>query len=126
MFTISVETHFWASHQLALSDSSKESMHNHNWSVTADVSSDKLNSMGFVMDFNCLKAMLDEIVAEFNGAALDKTKYFKKNNSSAENVAACIYEKLHSKLPKEVKLRSIRIVEEPGCSAIFAPDEPGN
>ena len=64
MYTISVETHFWASHQLALSDGSKESIHNHNWSVTAEVGSDKLNSMSVVMDFNRLRAMLDEIVAK--------------------------------------------------------------
>jgi len=124
MFTVSVETHFWASHQLALLDGSKEQAHRHNWLVAADVSSDKLNSMGLVMDFNRLKAMLDEIVAEFDNVALDETKYFRQNNSSAENVARYIYGKLRTKLPKDVKLRSIRIVEEPGCSVVFTADEP--
>jgi len=124
MLTISVETHFWASHRLVLPDGSKESAHQHNWLVAADVSSDKLNSMGLVMDFNRLKAMLDETVAEFNNVALDETKYFQQNNSSAENVAKYIYGKLRTKLPKDVKLRSIKVVEEPGCSVIFTADEP--
>ena len=119
MFTISVETHFWASHQLALPDGSKEPLHRHNWAVTADVSSDKLNSMGFVMDFCRLKATVDNIVAEFDNIPLDSIDYFQRNNSSAENVAKYIYEKLRIKLPRGVNLQSIRVVEEPGCSAKF-------
>ncbi|MHC4571398.1 MAG: 6-pyruvoyl trahydropterin synthase family protein [Planctomycetota bacterium] len=120
MFTVSVETHFWASHQLTLPDGSKEPLHHHNWAVTADVSSDKLNSMGLVMDFCRLKTAVDNIVAEFDNGQLDKIDYFQRNNSSAENVAKHIYEKLSSKLPRGVKLQSISVVEEPGCWAKFA------
>ena len=119
MFTISVETHFRASHQLTLSDGSKESMHNHDWLLTAYVSSDKLNSMGLVMDFNQLKAIIDKIVADFDNMALNTISYFQQNNPSAENVAKYIYEKLRIKLPKGVKLQYIRISELPGCSAKF-------
>ena len=119
MFTVSVETHFWASHQLTLSDGSKEPLHHHNWAVTADVSSDKLNSMGLVMDFCRLKATVDNIVAEFDNIPLDRIDYFRRNNSSAENVAKYVYEKLRTKLPKGVKLQSISVIEEPGCWAKF-------
>jgi len=120
MFTVSVETHFWASHQLTLPDGSKEPPHRHNWSVTVDVSTEALNSMGLVMDFRQLKAMVDKTIAEFDNTALDKIDYFQRNNSSAENVAGYIYEKLEPKLPQGVKLEAIRVVEEPGCSAKFA------
>ena len=119
MFTIRVETHFLATHQLTLPDGSKEPIHRHKWSVTADVSGEKLNSMGLVMDFNQLKAIIDDIVAEFDNTALDRISYFQQDNPSAENVAKYIYEKLRIKLPKGVKLRNIRIVEEPGCWAKF-------
>jgi 6-pyruvoyltetrahydropterin/6-carboxytetrahydropterin synthase len=119
LFTVSVETHFWASHQLTLPDGSKEPLHHHNWAVTADVSSDKLNSMGLVMDFCQLKAALNNIVAEFNDKPLGRIDYFQRNNSSAENVAKYVYEKLKTKLPGDVKLQSISIVEEPGCWAKF-------
>ncbi len=125
MFTVSVETHFWASHQLTLPDGSKEAVHQHNWSAAADVSAEALNSMGLVMDFRQLKAMVDKTIAEFDNMALDKIDYFQRNNSSAENVAGYIYEKLEPKLPQGVKLEAIRVVEEPGCSAKFArePDK---
>jgi 6-pyruvoyltetrahydropterin/6-carboxytetrahydropterin synthase len=120
MFTISVETNFWASHQLVLLDGSKEPVHHHNWLVSADVSSDKLNSMAVVMSFQKLKAMVDNIVAEFDNTSLNEISYFRQNNPSAENVAGYIYEKLRNKLPKGVKLQSIRVVEEPGCEANFS------
>ncbi len=120
MFTISVETNFWASHQLLLPEGSKEPVHHHNWLVTADVSSDKLSSMAVVMDFQKLKAMVDNIVAEFDNTSLNEITYFRQNNPSAENVARYIYEKLRNKLPEGVKLQSIRVVEEPGCAANFS------
>jgi 6-pyruvoyltetrahydropterin/6-carboxytetrahydropterin synthase len=120
MFTISVETSFWASHQLVLLDGSKEPVHHHNWLVSADVSSEKLNSMAVVMNFQELKAMVHNIVSEFDNMALNEISYFRQNNPSAENVARYIYEKLRVKLPEGVKLQNIKIVEEPGCTANFS------
>ncbi len=120
MFTISVETSFWASHQLVLLDGSKEPVHHHNWLVSAGLSSDELNSMAVVMDFRELKAMLDDILSEFDNRALNEISYFRQNNPSAENVARYIYEKLRAKLPEGVKLQNIRVVEEPGCAANFS------
>jgi 6-pyruvoyltetrahydropterin/6-carboxytetrahydropterin synthase len=136
MFTVSVETHFRASHQLDLPpDEDKRSAskgsgstgtepeHYHNWLVTANVSSNKLDSRGVVMDFHKLRAAVDNIVAQLDNTALNRTDYFRQNKPSAENVAKYIYEKLEPKLPKGVKLRNITVIEEPGCSAKFAPAE---
>jgi len=123
MFTISVETSFWASHQLVLPEGSKEPVHHHNWLVSAGVSSDKLNSMAVVMDFQELKAMVDNIVSEFDNMALNEISYFRRNNPSAENVARYIYEKLRAELPEGVKLQNIRVVEEPGCTANFSESQ---
>ena len=120
MFTVSIETRFWASHQLTLPDGSKEPSHSHNWVVTVEVSSDKLDSMGLVMDFHQLKAMVDNIVAAFDNTQLDKIGYFRQNNPSAENVAKFIYKKLGSKLPERVSFGYVKVVEEPCCSAKFS------
>jgi len=119
MFTISVETHFQASHQLTLPDGSKEPVHNHDWVVTASLSSERLNNMGVVMDFQTLREMVDKTVAGFDNTALESISYFQQNNPSAENVAKYIYDKLRIELPEGVKLRNIRVVEEPGCSAKY-------
>lgn len=120
LFTIRVETHFQASHRLMLPDGSREPAHDHDWLVTAEVSSGKLNPMGVVMNFVKLRAMLDEIVCDFDHVALDTISYFRQNNPSAENVAKYIYEILRVKLPEEVILLNVQVVEEPGCSAKFS------
>ena len=119
MFAVTVETSFLASHQLTLPDGLKEPLHQHNWLVTAEVSCGRLNNMGLVMDFKKLKAMVDNIVAHLSNKPLEASDYFRKNSSSAENVAKYIYDQLEPELPKNVKLNHIRVVEEPGCSAKF-------
>ena len=126
MFIISVETHFWASHQLALPDGSKEPLHHHNWLVTAEVGSDALNDMAVVMDFHELKQMLDNIAADFNNKALNETDCFQQNNPSAENVAKYIYDKLRTQLPEGVRLRNVKVVEQTGCSAQYETDLDAN
>ena len=120
MFTVSVETHFWASHQLALPDGSREPLHYHNWIVVADVSSGELGTMGLIVDFRRLKAMVDSIVADFGNMQLEKLDYFQQNNSSTESVAKYIYQKLEPKLPKGLNLNQITVVEQPGYSAKFS------
>jgi len=120
LFSVSVETHFWASHQLTLPDGSKEPLHQHNWVVTVDVNSSELNSMGLIMDFRRLKTMVDNIVTDFDNIQLEKLDYFQQNNSSAEAVARYIYEKLEPRLSRDLKLNYIRVAEQPGCSAKFS------
>lgn len=122
MYTIRVETYFWASHQLVLANGKKEPLHQHNWAVAAEVGSSKLDGMGLVMDFQRLKALVHNIVSELNGKAIEKIDYFQANSSSAENVARYIYEQLEPRLPKGVKLQAIRVGEEQGGSAEFSKD----
>jgi 6-pyruvoyltetrahydropterin/6-carboxytetrahydropterin synthase len=120
MFTISVETHFRASHRLILPDGTKEASHKHDWRVRANVSSNKLNNIGIVMNFHKLQELVDNSVAELDNTALEKISHFRQNNPTAEIVAKYIYDKLKTELPEGVKLRSIKVVEAPGCSAKFS------
>jgi 6-pyruvoyl-tetrahydropterin synthase len=71
------------------------------------------------MDFSQLRAMVDNIVSQLDSAALLKNDYFRRNSPSAENVSRFIYRKLRHRLPKGVKLRAVRVTEEPGCWAQF-------
>ena len=113
MFTTSVERHFQASHQLTLPDGSKEPVHRHDWVVTASISSEKLNNMGVVMDFQVVKAMIDKTLACFDNKALESVSYFQQNNPSVENVAKYIYEKLRIKLPEDVSKLALFLATQP-------------
>jgi 6-pyruvoyltetrahydropterin/6-carboxytetrahydropterin synthase len=120
LFAVSIERHFWASHQLAMGNGSKEPAHSHNWVVVAEVSSETLDDAGIIMDFCRLEDMVDEVVGEFDNARLEGIGYFRRNNPSAENVAKYVYEKLEPQLPDDVKLVWVRVVEDRGCSAKFS------
>jgi len=118
VFTVCVENGFTASHQLTLRDGSKEPLHVHHWQVFTEVKTERLNKMGIVIDFHKLIKMVDSITEIFQNAALNDFEYFKKN-AAAEALAKYIYEKLEPKLPSTVTLYSVKVVEEPGCSAKF-------
>lgn len=120
MFTVSIQTRFRASHQLTKPSGSKERAHSHNWLVTAEVCCSRLDRRGLVIDFSRLRATVDNIVSGLGDSALLKNDYFKQNSPSAENVSRFIYQKLRRKLPKGVKLRAVRVTEEPGCWAQFS------
>ncbi len=119
MFSVSVETGFKASHQLRLADGSKEALHKHHWQVKVVVCRENLNRLGLVMDFNQLKASVNEAVVPLVDIRLSELDYFQANNPSAEAVAKYIYEKLEQKIPAGAKLKSVSVVEEPGCTAKF-------
>jgi 6-pyruvoyltetrahydropterin/6-carboxytetrahydropterin synthase len=119
LFTIAVETHFQASHQITLSDGSKEPLHKHDWIATVEVSSEKLNEMGLVMDFERLKKRIRKIVAPFENTTLESHDCFRKTNSSAENVAKYIFEQLEPMIPAQVKLESVSVIEKEGCLAKY-------
>ena len=119
MFSISVESNFRASHQLSLPNGSRERLHNHNWQVTVEVSRERLNKTGLVMDFHLLKKMVDNITAGISDMALEESGYFSDKNASAENVAYYIYEKLCDALPGGVCLEAVKVVEEAGCFATY-------
>ena len=119
MFEITVDTHFFASHRLNLSDGSKEAPHEHIWEVTASVCSKKMNNIGIVMDFRELMSMLEDITAPFDKNMLNNHEYFQKNNTSAENVAKYIFENLEPKLPENVELAYVSVTEAAQCKAKF-------
>ena len=119
MFTVSIETKFQASHRLAMSGGWKEPLHKHNFSVTAKVNSTKLNSMGLVIDFQRFIDLLEEITSKLDNTNLNENKYFKEN-CSTEMVAKYLYEKLELKLPRNVKLQSVAVIEATGCAAKFS------
>jgi len=120
LFTICIETCFSASHQLTLTDGSKEPLHRHKWLVKAGVSSDSLNNMGLVIDFRRLKTMVNSVVCVFGNNRLETLDCFQRNNSSAENVAKYIYDKLEPKLPEGVKLDFVSAMEKGACTATFS------
>ena len=119
MFTITVETSFLASHQLAFKNGEQEDAHEHNWTVKVALCSEKLNEDGLVMDFCAMKDKIQAIVAEFEGKKLENMDCFSGNNASAENVAKHIFEAIKPQLSSSVKMDYVEVAEAAGCRAKY-------
>ena len=93
MFTITIKIKFEASHRLVMPGGWKEPLHKHKFTVNAEVNSNTLNSMGLVIDFHSLIALLEEITSVLEDTNLEENNYFKEN-CSAEMIAQYIFENL--------------------------------
>jgi len=104
---------------LTLPDGSKEPLHNHNWHLIVAVSADKPDKMGLVMDFGRLSDIIDGIIAPFESTQLEQFDVFENINSSAENVAKYIFDRIEPLLPSSVRLEYVKITEAPRCSVTY-------
>ena len=119
MYTITLETGFFASHGLKYAGGKAEPVHPHQWVVRAAVESEKLDENGIAVDFVLVKEKLDELTKQLEGEQLENLEYFSRINASAENVAKYLYEHLERQIPEPAKLESIEVMEAPGCWAKY-------
>jgi 6-pyruvoyltetrahydropterin/6-carboxytetrahydropterin synthase len=122
MFRITVERSFSASHQLTMPNGSKEPLHAHDWLVRARAKAAKLDSMGLVMDFHKLEALVDAAMVPLAGRKLEQLDEFSEINASAEYVAKHIFEQIAKELESRVHLESVEVMEAPSCWASYGID----
>ncbi len=94
MYRIKVESDFSSAHNLREYKGKCEELHGHNWRVEVEVSSEKLDKTGMVLDFSFLKEKLNKILEGLDHKYLNDTPYFKKINPTSENIAKYIYDRL--------------------------------
>jgi 6-pyruvoyl-tetrahydropterin synthase len=120
MYSVTVQTYFWAGHSVLMPDGSLEPRHSHNFAVTAKVSAEKLNPSKMVVDFLDLKKPLDAAAESLSGRALGQIEYFQTNGQSTEIIAKYFYEILERSLTDDVTLDYVTVRESPGCAASFS------
>lgn len=119
-YEITVETAFAASHQLRGYKGEIENLHGHNFRVEATVYSDGLDSLGLVMDFLELEALLKDILAPYDHRHLNERAPFDTLNPSTENVSRLLFEELEARLaPRGLHPRRVRVWEAPSFSASY-------
>ena len=127
MYEVTVEDEFSAAHFLKLYDGSWEKRHGHNWKVAVLMRSEKLDSMGVVVDFEALKPSLKKTLAEFNETSFNEHPDFKggKLNPSTENIAKLIYDRLcHNFKSKNAQIVKVTVWETPDASASYYGRSP--
>jgi len=116
MYSIKIEAHFSAAHNLRNYKGKCEELHGHNWKVEAVVLSGKLDKSGMLLDFEYLKTELNKILEKLDHKYLNNISYFKKANPTSENIARYIYENLKMQVRD---LRSITVWESHNSCATY-------
>ena len=94
MYYLTVEGNFSSAHQLREYKGKCENLHGHNWKIILTVRGEKLNSLGILVDFHDLKAMLKQIIDSLDHINLNEHSAFQKENPSSENIARYIFEEV--------------------------------
>jgi len=124
--TVHRKAHFNAAHRLYRKDWSDEkntavfgkcsnpNFHGHNYDLEVSVTGEIDKETGFVMDLSILRKLIKEEVEEaFDHKNLNiEVAEFKEVNPTAENISVVIYDKLRTKINKNLEL-SIKLYETP-------------
>jgi len=120
MYEILIKSHFSGAHNLRGYRGKCEELHGHNWKVEARFEKDNLNKIGIAVDFKILKSKLNTILKELDHAYLNKTRAFKRENPSAENIARYIFKGLEGSIKKEyISLKSVSVWESDTSCATY-------
>ncbi|KRN66879.1 hypothetical protein IV80_GL000968 [Pediococcus cellicola] len=84
--------------------------HNHTWEIVCEI-----HTKGdHMIIFNDLEKAVTEILSQINGKFLNDLDYFKKINSSVENVTEYLFDQIGPELKKlEASLIRIEVGESP-------------
>lgn len=119
MFEVIVKHHFCAAHSLRGYPGKCVNTHGHNFEVEVTVVGDRLNSLGLVVDFKDVKALLNGIIEDLDHQNLNELEAFASVNPSTENIAKYLHDRLKPLLPVEVNLRQVKVCETGSYSATY-------
>jgi 6-pyruvoyltetrahydropterin/6-carboxytetrahydropterin synthase len=119
MFNISVAHSIDAAHRLENYNGACSRLHGHTYTITGVWEKDTLDHIGMTLDMVELKKRLRQVTVDMDHNHLNKIKALPK--PTAECMAQLIFSRLQ-KFPNSGKyLRSVTVLETPGCSIIFTP-----
>ena len=118
MYIIRKEFHFSASHQLAglPSEHPCSRVHGHNYIVTVELTSSKLDVVGFVTDYRALDPIKKRIDNLLDHRHLNDVFVF---NPTAENIAKWLFNEFKPQFPK---LCAVEVSETEKTNARYTPD----
>ncbi len=120
MWEISTETSVAAAHQLRLAPGEGERLHGHNWRIKVTVRADRLDSRGFVMDFNESGPPFARWSSRTSTSFSTKCPPSTTSNPTAENIARVVFDNLSAKLNDDrVRVARLEVWENDTCAATY-------
>ena len=124
MFQVSVEETFSAGHALRGYRGKCENVHGHNYRVRVTVEGPELDSIGLLVDFVRVKAVLREVMGRLDHQFVNDLEPFRAVNPSAENMAKYFYEEIARglpDLPPGARVREVVLWETDTSRAEYRP-----
>lgn len=119
-FTLKTLLDFAAAHQLHGYPGDCAKLHGHNWKVEVEVSGQKLNEIGMLIDFKEIKKAAKAVIKELDHTFLNDHPNFQDKNPTAENIAEFIFNELNKQLSTPTyKVSSITIWENDRNCVIY-------
>ena len=122
MYQISKQFHFSAAHRLAwLPPAHKcHNLHGHDYHVEVVLESEELDAFGFVVDYGDLAPIKEFIDSEWDHQYLNDVIPELDGQTTAENLARVLYERLKGTYPQ---LAAVRVSETPKTWAEYRPEQ---
>ena len=112
MYTLTTMVEFSSAHTLVGHSGPCKKMHGHNWKVEVEITGEKLDKIGMVVDFKEIRKATNLVVDELDHEFLNNLEPFLEDNPTAENIARYIFTKLSEEFSnKNVKVNSIKLWE---------------
>lgn len=121
MYEINLDADFAAAHRLRGYEGDCERLHGHNWRVRVTLESADLGPLGMVVDFREVKAVLADVLGEFDHAFLNDLDRFQTVNPTTENIARAICEDIAPRMPSGVRVAAVTAWESARYSATYRP-----
>ena len=118
MYELTITGDIAAAHFLRGYDGPCKDLHEHTWKMEVTVASEKLNSIGLVVDFRDMKCKLKEFLKHLDHVCLNDLPFFKDNNPSTENLAKYIYREF-GKQCGSFQLKRVRVWESDSSSITY-------
>ena len=120
MYELAIKGDFAASHRLAGYEGDCRNLHGHTWKVEAVLESDRLDSVGMVLDFKMAKKKLKGVLAKLDHVHLNDLAVFENINPTTENLAKHIFEEF-SKECRPLKVKRVEVWESDSSSVTYCP-----
>ena len=111
MYTVFIETHFAASHQLHGYNGMCRDLHGHTWKVRVEIESSRTDEVGISFDFKELKALTSTVIERLDHHHINDVPPFDTENPTAENLSRYIYREVGKLLPDIVSMSRVTVWE---------------
>jgi 6-pyruvoyltetrahydropterin/6-carboxytetrahydropterin synthase len=98
MYTICKDFTFAAAHAIRGHTGGCENLHGHNYRVRVHLRALSLDSLGMVLDFADLKAIMQEVLGPFDHRVLNDVPPFDRRNTTAELLAQHVHDEVSRRL----------------------------